>query len=110
MRGLRGKKFQHRLVCGVRLIGGKNMARLRNHYKFRTGNSLRNQFAIFRGYELICFTMDHECWSSYLRDAAVRFPYHDALQLSEEALGRNWPLQANFHVFIDSRLWRSFVI
>src|ERR1700722_2772762 len=97
-------------MCSVGLIGGINVAGMRDHDDFASWDSLRDQLSVFRGHKLIGFAMHNEWGSRDLRYATVRFPHHDALQLSHVAIKRRNPLHANFQIFLDSRWRSSFVI
>src|SRR5258708_28497333 len=54
--------------------------------------------------------MDHQRWRGDLRNAAVRLPSHDGLQLSKVCLRGGIPLSAHLGVLFDSLRGSSSII
>src|SRR5215813_12514948 len=107
---LRTKKLQKGSLRRFRLVGHKNVARIWNLDELRARNAAGNQIGVGCRHQTVVQPMDDKSRQLNLRQAAVRFPRHDALQLAHVAFGRRIIAAEDGQVFINVCPWRRCVV
>ena len=95
---MRSQEIHDSFVGCLGLVGGKNVAGARDYDQLGVRDASGDQLSVGRWNQLIGFAVDNQSGRCDLRQAAVRFPGHDSLQLAQVAVGGGIPFDAKFPI------------